>query len=326
VALNVPIQAPIFTKADLDDPNLPLLNQYLQEISQRLNYLSGHAGPIKLASSLDMGGNPIQNAGVPSGPNDVVNIEYALQNYGAAAVAPQLEATGKQILQSTRRLNDRNQRETNSSFLNGVLGVAPTSNTSTIVPGSPSSGFVPVTVTGGFHQFVDGSQIPYSAYNDSLAIPSNFPISSLSRSGGVVTGTTSGANTLSAGDTVSIAGAGDPSFDGQFILVAPTSSPTFTYNQPTLGNASTTGGTISIYGVYYYSRKGNSNVLYRSGPYAVDSWTNRLTFNNGTNPSLDGSTLIAVVVVNSSGIDTVNSGGGATPPATGAGVRLFGRL
>jgi len=46
--------------------------------------------PFRLANSINMNGNPILNAGVPSDPNGVVTVEFALQNYGAAAIQPQL--------------------------------------------------------------------------------------------------------------------------------------------------------------------------------------------------------------------------------------------
>jgi hypothetical protein len=321
-----PLQQITLTADDLKDP--ALINNILQNHAQLLNYILGHGGePPYFKAGANFGGKPVRNVGMPETDGDVVPLAFANSNFGAAAIAPQIQALGKSVLQSYRRINDRVQQERYSTFLNSITGVAPTSNTSAVIPGTPSGGFVPVTITAGFHQFVDGHQEPYAAFNDSLTLPTSYAIASMTRTGGVVTGTTTGINVLGPGETVVISGASDPSFDGQQLLVAPTSTPTFTFNQSG-PNATATGGVVSLNGVYYYSRRVGQSVLFRTGPFASDSWTNRLSFAGGTNPSLDGSTLIAVVVVNNNGVDTVNSGAGNTPPVSniGAGVRLFGRL
>ena len=324
-----PLQQITLSADDIRDPEqlAALLNNILQNHTQLINYALGHSGTPVLKSGANFNGQPLKNVGAPQESGDAITQEYANSNYGAAAIAPQIQALGKQVMQSYRRLNDRVQQEKYSSFLKSINGVSPTSNTSTVSPGTPSGGFVPVTITAGNHQYIDGSIEPYAAYNDSLAIPATFSISSLTRSGGVVSGSTTGPNTLVAGDTIYISGASDSSFDGPQQLVAPTSTPNFTFNQSG-PNASATGGSIALNGVYYYSRRTGQSVLFRTGPFFADLWTNRVTSNAGVNASLDGSTLVAVVVVNQNGVDVINSAAGATPPVTniGAGVRLFGRL
>jgi hypothetical protein len=305
----------------MKDPGLGLINNQFTNLVQMVNYLLGHAGVPTLKSGANFNGQPLSNVGEPQSDNDVVTQAFAKSNYGAAALAPQFNALGKQVLQSYRRVSDKVQRERYSSFLNEALTIAPTANTSTVSFGSPSGGFVPVTISGGLHQLMDGSQIAYAAYNDSLAQPTSYSISgTLSRSGGVVSGSTTTANSLAPGETVAIAGTGDSSFFGQYVLVT-AASPNFTYNQ-VAPDATTTGGSISLNGVYFYSRRTGQNVLFRTGPFSTDSWTNRVQ------SGLDGSTVLAVVVVNSSGGDTVNSAGGGTSPPTnnGAAPRLFGRL
>lgn len=316
-----PLQQITFTEDDLKDPGLGLLNNQFTNLVQMINYILGHSGPPVLKSGLNLNGQPLSNVGAPQSENDVVTQAYANSNYGAAALAPQFQALGRHVFQSYRRVSDRLQREKYSSFLNDALTVAPSSNTSTVTFGALSGGFIPVTISGGLHQLMDGSQIAYAAFNDSLAAPVSYTISgTLTRSGGVVSGATTTANALTAGETIVVTDATDTSFNGQFVLASAT-SPNFTYNQ-VAPNATTTGGIISLNGIYYYSRRHGQNTLFRTGPFATDSWTNRVA------SGLDGSTALAVVVVNGSGGDTTNSAGGGTSPPTnqGAAPRLFGRL
>jgi len=316
-----PLQQVTLTEEDMKDPGLGLLNSILTNLTQRCNEIFGHAGVPTVKSGFNLNGAPLSNVGAPQSDNDVITQAYAESKYGAAAIAPQIQSLGKYVMQSYRRINDKTQRERYSSFLNEALTIAPTSNTSTVTFGSPSGGFVPVTISGGLHQLMDGSQIAYAAYNDSLAQPVSYSISgTLTRSGGVVSGSTTTANSLTPGETIVVTGTGDLSFYGQFVLVTAV-SPNFTYNQ-VAPNATTTGGSISLNGVWYYSRRNGQNVLFRTGPFGTDSWTNRVA------SGLDGSTVLAVVAINSSGGDYVNSAGGGTSPPTnqGAAPRLFGRL
>lgn len=307
---------------DLKEQSLGMLNKILQDHTQMINYLLGHAGPTALKSGLDMGGQRISNVGDPVHPTDGVSHSFAQTRYGPGALKPHFEQLGKSVLQSYRRLSDPIQREKNSSFLNQVLTVAPTTNTSTVVFGAPGGGFVPVTISAGFHQLVDGSQEAYIGFNDSLPQPVSYPISGagLTRAGGTVSGATTGPNALLPGQTVTMIGQSNTTFNGQFVL-ATVAGLNFTYQQ-IAPDGTSHNGSISLNGVYYYSRRAGQNRLFRTGPFAVDSWSNRL------NSGLDGSTLIAVAVVTAAGGDNTNSAAGGTSPATnnGAGIRIFGRL
>ena len=236
----------------------------------------------------------------------------------------QLDALGKKVLQTTRRLNDTTQRELHSTFLNGVLNTAPTSNSSQVFFNPPSGGTVTLMVSAGAHYRVDGSQVPYAAFNDTVTLPTSYAVSTLTRTGGVVEVVTTGANPFTNGETVTIpvgGGLSDPSFAGSFVIDTIVSPTDFKYTQ-IAPNASATGGIVSLGSVYYYYIQRGTNVLARAGPFSADSWVNR------TNGSFDGQTIVAVVVVGASGGDVVNSAAGATPPAqnNGANVRLFGRL
>ena len=318
-----PLSQVQFTEDDFQSPSqfVQLLNTILANHAQMLNQLLGYGGPVKFNSHIDLGGNRILNLGVPTSPTDAVSQSFTAANYSAPVLRKQFEAAGNAPLQSYRRVSDRNQREQFSTFLNDITNTAPTSNTSQVTFGAPSGGFVPVTVSSGTFQRVDGTLVNYAAYNDSLAVPASYSLTSLTRASNVVTGVTTVANTIQVGDTVLIAGATDSTYDGYFTVLT-ASSPNFTYAQVGAGG-STTGGTVSRFGVYYYTIKARSSVLYRyPGAFPADTWTNRV------NASGDGETIVAVATVNATGGDTVNSAAGGTNPTTniGAGVRLFGRL
>lgn len=319
MGLNLPIQAPQFTKADLEDPALPLLNQFLLQVSNRLNSLAGHAGPIQFANSIDMNGNPILNAGVPSDPNGVVTVEFALKNYGPAAITPQLEATGNKILQTTRRLNDTIQRETYSSFLNGVLNTAPTANTANISATTPSGGSIVVTVSAGYHQRVDGSQVPFSSRSDTLSVPSAFSYTSATRTSNNVVVVTPSPSGVVLGEALALGGAGDPTFDGFFVVSKIDSTTQFEYvqNGP---NGSTSGGGYTPINIYYYTIAVGQTTLGLMAATGADSWSNRVA------ASKDGTTIIAVAAIAVSGLDIVNSAAGNTPPQSGANIPVIRRI
>lgn len=75
--------------------------------------------------------------------------------------------------------------------------------------------------------------------------PITFPIASIARASNVVTVTVSGSLNWSAGQTVSIVGVADASFDGSFTAGSATTTQ-FTYNQNG-ANASSSGGTAALY-------------------------------------------------------------------------------
>lgn len=305
-------------KSDLDDDTLTLFNQLIGNHADVLNYLLGLSGPISLSSHLDLNGNKITNVGAAESESDVVTQAFASVNYGPTALAPAFNALGKQTLQTYRQLSNPNQREKFSSFLNGVLNTAPTANTSFVDFEPPSGGSVVATVTSGLHQRVDGSIVPYSSRTDTLALPVAFTISSIARSGGIVTVVTSTPTGLAIGDGFTILNVSDPSYDGTFVVLTITGS-TITYIQGGPNNSSS-GGQLSFGGVYYYSLTYGQDTLGLVGGFSSDTWTNRVS------ASGDGTTIIGVVVTNSGGGDTINSAAGGTPPVTGSAVAIIRRL
>ena len=318
-----PIPQITFKKSDFDDPSLGLFNLHWQNLVKAINDILGPAGgTTRLGSHLDISGNRVQNVGDPVNPHDAVSKSYADANYGAEALRPQLDVLGKAVLQSVRRLNDPNQQEQSSSFLNSLMSTAPTTNTSNVSFGSPSGGTVAVNVAAGSFQRMDGNVIPFQAFNDTVTLPTSYNISTLARSGNVVSVVTAVAHPFHAGDTVNI-GSGnalsDSTFVGTFTLLTAPDNTHFTYQQ-FAPNANATGGVASSGGVYYYHLRKNANTLARVGPFGADTWSNRLA------ASVDGQTIVAVAVVTSSGGDLTQSGAGGTSPGQTRNVRLFGRL
>ena len=315
-----PLQQLVLKKSDLDDPSLSLLNQILTNQNQLINYLLGHAGEITLNNHLNLAGKRITNVGAAISPTDVVNHAFANANYGAPAIKPLMESLGKNGMQSYRRLSDQNQREKHSSFLNLVSNTAPTANTSTVIFGAAGGGTVPVTITAGFHQRVDGSVVPYASRNDTLSLPTAIAITSLTRASNIVTAVTSTPDGLAVGDGFSVVGTSDHTFDGTFsvLTVSPPDTSTYFQGGP---NASSSGGSISVGGIYYYTLRHGENTLgLVAGGGSSDTWSNRI----GGSP--DGTTIIAVVVLTSAGGNVLNSAAGATPPQTGVAVPVIRRL
>ena len=315
-----PFPNPILKKSDLDDDNLTLLNQILANFSKGLNDATGINGPIKLANHIDLGGNSIQNVGAPESPTDAIPNSYANDTYGAKALAPAFNALGKQVMQTYRQLSNPDQREQYSSFLNKILNTAPTSNTSFVDFTPPSGGTITATVTAGLHQRVDGSVVPYAARTDTLTLPTAYTISTIARSGGIVTVATSVATGLTVGDGFTITGVSDPSFDGTFVVLTIVGT-TITYIQggPNTGTISGSGH-LSVGGVYYYTLSHGQSNLGLVGGFSSDTWSNRVQ------ASFDQTTIIAVVVTNSAGGDTSNSAAGGTPPQQGSAVAVIRRL
>jgi hypothetical protein len=319
--MGIPLSAPIFKKEDLQGENLDFFNQWMTTIAQAINAQQGTAGPVKLQGHLDLQGNRIMNVGKPVDDTDAVSQAVATTQFGAAALQPQIEALGKHVLQTARRLNDKVQRENYSSFLNGLVSTAPTTNTSLVTFGAPSGGTVSVNVSGGQHQKVDGSQVAYASRTDILSLPAPFTIVSIARSGNEVTLQTSGANPYTSGETVAIVGVTDSSFDGSFTIDSITNPTHFTYPQ-IAPDATSSGGTVSSGGVfYYYLRRGSNTLGLASNVFGSgDNWQARLK------ASFDGQTIIAVVRLGSGGGDNVNSAAGLTNPVPGANIHIFGRL
>jgi len=312
------LSAPLFKLADLQDEHLTLFNQWMTAIAQAINAQAGHGGPVKLASSLDLNGNSIINTGPPVKPSDVVTLDYAMKNFSPAAVRPQLESTSKTPLLSYRQLNNQVQRENYSSFLQGVLNTAPTANTSILTATPPAGGSIDVTVSAGFLQHVDGSQVPYASRTDTLPIATSYSITTLSRTAGVVTATLGSTYLGAINDQIGITGAIATQWQGVFV-VANIAGNVVTYNQGG-ANDSESGGILTLVVTYYYTISRGQNHLGLSALGAGDTWSNRV------GASLDGTTIVAVVVITVAGLDPLNSAAGATIPVSGSSLPVIRRL
>lgn len=310
-----PLQLQQFSLEDFQTPEgIARFNQFITQHVKATNSTLGSAGPVSLPKGADLGGATIANAGGVGPEHTLISQAFAEKNYSAAALGPQLEGNGKNALRTVRRVNDGQQQEKYSTFLNSVSNVAPTSNSSTI----SASGFT-VTVSAGVHERVDGSLAPYAQRSDTLAPSSPITIISLTRSGGIVTAVTSGPSGVFPSDVITIAGAVDSSFDGTFTVATVINSTTFTYAQAG-ADGSTSGGSIATGRVFFYFLQNGSKTLSLSQPFDTDTQSNRIAANK------DGSVLIAVATVNGSGINLTTSAAGATPPAANAGIHLLTRL
>jgi hypothetical protein len=320
----IPLPHIALTEDDFRDPAraAALLNSHITNVNQILNQLQGVGGsPIPMRAHLDLQGNRVINVGPPSAPTDALTLGPATAAYGPAATSAALAPTGSNPMPGYRQMSNPIQQEQNSSVFNTLASMAPSASNSTITFSPPAGGYVSVTISAGILARADGSQQAYPLYTDSLPLPATYTLSSISRSaGGLVSGSTSVANTLVAGNPAVIAGVSDATFNGAYVL-ATAATPNFTYAQPGLGAATPSGGTVTTNGLYYYCLSPISGILFRRTPTygGGDTEFNRLA------SQLDGSTLIAVVVVNGSGGDTVNSVAGATPPTSniGAAPRLM---
>ena len=313
-----PIISGQFTSADMQDPQLSLFNTWKTSIENQVNALSGTAGKSVLPAGVDVAGSTVTGIGEPTGPADAVSKGHAEANYSASALAPQLESGGQSSLKSYRALNSKAQKESYSNFLEGVLNTSPTANTSIITGAAPVGGSVMVTVSAGTHLFVSGSQASYAQRTDTLALPSSYSISSISRTANVVTAVLSSAPPLAVGDAVAVTGVTDTSYDGTFVLTG-VAGTTLTWTQVG-ANSTSSGGLASTNTCYYYYVVGGNTVLTLAGPFSSDTQQNRTGVNK------DGTCLIAVAVLNSAGLDTTQSAAGATPPATTGNARLLTRL
>lgn len=310
-----PVQVTQFSLRDFQtEEGIANVNQLLTQMAKNQNILNGTAGAVAFPSGADLKGNTIANVGGVGPEHSAVSYAYAEAHYSAAAISPQLEAGSPHAPKSLRRINDGAQQEKYSTWLNSVMNVAPTSNTSTI----SASGFT-VTVSAGLHQRVDSSLASYAQRSDTLAPSSPIIIVSLTRTGGIVTAVTSTPHGLAPSDVVLIAGAVDASFDGSFIVATVVNATTFTYAQAGV-DATTTGGSFTTGRVYYYYLRNGSRTLSLSAPVATDTQSNRVSAN------LDGSVLIAVVAVTGSGVDLTTSAAGATPPAVTNGIHITNRV
>jgi hypothetical protein len=85
-------------------------------------------------------------------------------------------------------------------------------------------------------------------------------------------------------------------------------------------DGSSRGGALSVGGVYYYTLSQGQHKLGLMSGYSADTWSNRVA------SSIDGTTIIAVVVTTNAGVDTINSAAGATLPVPGGSIPVIRRL
>jgi hypothetical protein len=318
---SLPIQWAPLTSAEVGgNPSVAAaLNQRFTQLFNAASASQGAAGKPVIPSGIDVAGATVSSIGEPQSPLDAVSKAHAEANYSAAALAPQLEAGGKNGFKGYRSLNSKSQQENYSTFLNKVANTVPTTNTTVVTAGPPEGGNVTITVPAGQQLFLDGSQQTFGTFTFTVALPSTQNITSISRTSGVTTalGTFSG---LTAGESVYVAGISDASFNGSFELSTASGS-SLTWAQPNFANGSSTTGTVSTGGAYFLFLKNPSQTLDVAGPYSNDSQLNRLQSN------VDQQVLICVAVVNSSGLVTTQSAGGATVPvATNNGNHILSRL
>lgn len=310
-----PVQLIQLRKEDFtSDDGVANINTLLAQIVKNQNLQNGSAGPTPLPSGADLKGKHIQNVGGVGPQHTAISMAFAEAHYSAEAIAPQLEAGQKNSLKSMRRVNDQNQIEYRSAWLEGMASTSPTTNNATI-SGSGDT----VTVSAGFHLKVSGNTVPFASRTDTVALPSSVAISTLVRTSSVVLATTTGPHGLVPGNVVNIEDATDPTFDGQFVVATTPTPDTFTYAQ--IGpNASTTGGTASEGAIFYYFLPINRQTLSMAGPFSTDSQENRLSINK------DGTVLIAVASFGGGGFNADASAAGATPPPQNSGNHVLTRL
>lgn len=313
-----PLQQITLTADDLKDPGL--LNNQLQNLTQMVNYILGHGGePPYLKSGANFGGAPAKNIGPPVDPTDAISHYFADNNFGATALRPMFEALGNRTFQTFRQLNSRQQREMYSSFLNDVKNTAPTANTATVSAPPPSGGTVTVTVSSGLHQRVDGSNVPFMSRTDTYTLPATYAISSLVRTSNVVTATIA-ASPIVPGNYIDIPNAADATFDGNFVVLPGSTSTSLIYAQIGPNASVGGGGFVSLANVYYYTIAVGQNKLGVVESAGADTWSNRIP------ASVDGTTPVAIIVVNAVGMDLYNSAAGSSAPQSGATVPVIRRI
>jgi hypothetical protein len=159
------------TAEDLKEQNLAKLNGLLRQVVEEVNRLGGSYGPVVLTSDLDMGGHRVLNLAAPQGDSDAVSKGAGDERYvSGASLSKTLEATGSQILQTTRRLNDRTQQERYSSHMNrtGPSLAQANNSTITVVPAGVNS---TITLAAGTGQYGDDEKYSYGQRVDTVANP-----------------------------------------------------------------------------------------------------------------------------------------------------------
>jgi type II secretory pathway component GspD/PulD (secretin) len=132
-----------------------------------------------------------------------------------------------------------------------------------------------------------------------VSCPAGQTIRSIARSGGTVTATLSSALTVPGGNTVGtvlVAGVGDPSFDGPFVVLSGSGTTTLTWKQPG-ANASSSGGSAnvgSMPAIVSISRSNGTVTATLSFALSVPggNGTGMVSVTNVTDPGFDGNFIV----------------------------------
>ena len=286
----------------------------LSRIQDAINTLGGYNGELVLSNHLNLNGNQIKNVAPPTAGGDVLTSEAAEAAYSAAALKPQLSPNGSQPMPAYRIINSGSQRESQSSFLNDLMSTPPNANN--IYPLlSNVSGGVQVIIPSSPFTFADGSSILLLSRTDTLSLPTVYAISTIGCVSNLVTVQTVNPISVSRGQVVTIMGVSPAGFNGPWEVTTYTPPNEFTY-QDFLGTVSGSGGNVELGNTYYYTVKKRSQLVTLVGPLSGDTSYNRLKVCN------DGSQIVAVVSLTSSGGVVAQSGGGGSPiqgsPTAGA--------
>lgn len=293
----------------------PVMQQWLNQLTDTVNTHSGYNGPVKIADHLDLGGNRVINIGPPVAATDALPSGVAEETYSAAALKPQLSPSGSQPMPGYRQMNNQSQREQVSSYLNDLMSSVPSANT--LFPTITNvMGGVSVSVPSSFFTFADGSTVLLDGRTDLLSLPAQFAITNVTVAGGVVTITTATPSGLVAGQVATISGVVPAVYNGTFQLTSATPPFTLTYNNSGASGAYVSGGFVQTNGVYYYTVRKRSTAIILLGPFGADTAENRLQAN------FDSFQIVAVVVITADGGQVEQTGGGGSPivgsPAGGA--------
>lgn len=285
----------------------PVTQQHYDQLIDTVNTLAGYNGEIGLSDHINLQGKRIINLGSPVEPTDALSSSVAQSTYSASVLRPQLESNGSSPLKTQRRLNDPNQREQMSSYMNDLMSAVPNANG--IYPNfsAASGGIVTVSVPASLFQFADGSSLLLQARVDMLSVPTSFAISSISVTSNLVTVVAASPTGLVSGNLMTITGVTPSQFNGAFPIISSTGGGlTLTY-QDNIGTGSGSGGSIELNNVYYYAVKKRENTITLFGPFNGDTLQNRLQVN------FDSFQIVAVIVLTASGGQLAQSGGGGSP-------------
>jgi hypothetical protein len=94
-----------FTAEHFSTPQgLAFVNLQMSQWVNALNRATGQAGPVVMPAGVDVAGATVTGLGAPTGPGDAVSLAHGTNNYGAPAVAPQLDLGGANTLKGLSNL------------------------------------------------------------------------------------------------------------------------------------------------------------------------------------------------------------------------------